>query len=113
MTSLDRDLRTRFDALRRVDAAAVPDLDALLAKSRARPRRRLVLPAVLAAAAVVIAVAGVRNARSRPPIDIVVAASGPSLVAWRSPTASLLQTPGRELLQTVPRLTSPLWLDVP
>jgi hypothetical protein len=48
---------------------------------------------------------------SRPPIDIVVAPSGPSLVAWRSPTASLLQTPGRELLQTVPRLTS-LWLDV-
>jgi hypothetical protein len=113
MTSPDPDLRARFAALRRADAATAPDLDALFAKGRARPRGRLVLPAMLAAAAVVIAVAGVRYGGSRPSIDVVVAPSAPSLVAWRSPTASLLQTPGRELLQTVPTLTSSLWLDVP
>ena len=59
MTSPDRDLQARFAALRRADAATAPDLDALLAKAPVRPRRRLLLPAILAAAAVVMAVAGV------------------------------------------------------
>ena len=111
--SPDRDLRERFAALRRVDAATVPDLDALFTRAPARPRHWLVLPAIVAAAAVAMLAVSLRFAGSRPSLEIVVEPGAPSLLAWRSPTASLLQTPGRELLQTMPTLTSALWLDVP
>ena len=112
MTVRDDDLRARFDALRRVEAAAAPDFDAVIAKPAAR-HRRIVLPATVAAAAAVMLVAGLRFAASRSSDSITVSPSEPSLLAWRSPTASLLQTPGRELLQTVPTLKSSLLQDVP
>ena len=113
MKRADHDLRARFDALRRVDTAAVPDLDRLIAKSRTRRPHWVMLPATVAAAAVVMLVAGLRFAASRPSDSVSVSPSEPSLLAWRSPTASLLQTPGRELLQTVPTLESSLLRDTP
>ena len=108
MTPGDRDLRMRFDALRRVDADAVPRLDLLVAQPRTRRPTPVVLPATVAAAAVIMLVAGLRFVATRPSVDITVSPSEPSLVAWQSPTASLLQTPGMELLQTVPTLESSL-----
>ena len=113
MTGHDHDLRARFDALRRVDAGAVPGFDLLIAEAAARRPRPVVLPATVAAAAAVMLVAGLRFAASRPSVDITVSPSEPSLVTWRSPTGSLLQTPGSELLQTVPTLESSLLRGAP
>lgn len=109
MMSDDHDLRSRFDALRRVDAAAVPEVDELVARTHARPSRRVMLPAMAAAAAAIaMLVAGLRFATSRPSDGISVSLGEPSILVWRSPTVSLLQTPGKELLQTVPTLGSSL-----
>ena len=114
MKSHDDDLRSRFDALRRVDAASVPDVNALVARPAVRRVQRVVWPAtVAAAAAIVMLVAGLRFTASRPSVSISVSPSEPSLLAWRSPTASLLQTPGKEVLQTVPTLRSSLLRSVP
>jgi hypothetical protein len=44
-----------------------------------------------------------KRPRSRPPVNRLEVAMK-SLFAWRSPTASLLQTPGDELLRSLPRL---------
>ena len=109
----DQDLRSRFIALRRLDGATVPDVDSIVARRRTRRPRRAVLPAALAAAAaIVLLIAGLRFAASRPTIAISVS-SEPSILAWRSPTASLLQTPGRELLQSMPTVESSLLRHLP
>lgn len=107
----DDDLRSRFDALRRIDESAVPDLDALVARPRTRNGRPLVRVALLAAAAVIIAVVGLRVFKQPPhPVPLDAATS---IVTWQSPTASLLHTPGQELLRTVPTLRSSLLRGVP
>jgi hypothetical protein len=95
----DRDLHERFAELRRQDAAQAPEFAALLQRRARRPRPPAFFRLVIAVACVlVIAVALVRF-HSRPPAKPV-----PSLSEWRSPTDFLLQTPGRELLISVPRL---------
>jgi hypothetical protein len=45
----------------------------------------------------------IKRVRHRPPSDQMAIAMK-SLFAWKSPTASLLQTPGGELLRSLPRL---------
>jgi hypothetical protein len=98
----DRELRERFAALRREDEAGAPALERLLA--RARPRAgtgkealRLGRPALaLAAAAAVFLGIALLDPRKPPP-------SLPSITEWRSPTDFLLQTPGREVLESLPR----------
>jgi hypothetical protein len=104
--SNDDDLRVCFDALRRIDGSMAPGVDALIGRVRARRQSRLVLAPVAAAAAALIVVAGLRYRAAPAPVDLTVAPSELTLLSWRSPTASLLQTPGKELLQTVPTLTS-------
>jgi hypothetical protein len=109
MTS-DDDLRARFAALRRAERGTAPPLDAILA--RPRPPRRRASSIALAAAAVVVALLGARLVLRRPPNERA-ASRAPSVLEWRSPTASLLRTPGQELLRTVPTLRSSLLRDVP
>lgn len=109
----EHDLRLRFDALRRLDQAAVPDLDALVVRPRTRRRPVWWLPAAVAAAAAVMLAAGLHFAASRPSVVVSISPSEPSILSWRSPTASLLHTPGRELLQTVPTVRSAVLHGVP
>jgi hypothetical protein len=110
----DQDLRSRFAALRQLDGATVPDVDAIVARRPTRRPRRVLLPATIAAAAaIVLIVAGVRFTASEPSVSISVSPAEPSILAWRSPTASLLQTPGRELLQTTPTVESALLRSLP
>ena len=101
---LDRELVRRFEELRRGDEAAAPDLDRLLVRprrGRVSSRRRL----ALAAAVVVLLAAVLLLRRAAPPgsRDALRPAAG-SLAAWRSPTGSLLRTPGAELWTRVPAL---------
>ena len=110
----DQDLRSRFAALRQLDGATVPDVEAIVARRRTRRPRRILLPATVAAAAVIaLLVGGLRFAASEPSVSISVSPAEPSILAWRSPTASLLETPGRELLQTMPTVESSLLRHLP
>jgi hypothetical protein len=101
---VDRDLKQRFDALRRADAAAAPDFEAIVRRPVTR-RRPVAFRAVLVAATVLAAIGGVRLATRPTRADI------PSVMTWRSPTATLLRTPGQELLHDIPTLRSSLLGD--
>jgi hypothetical protein len=96
----DRDLRERFAAMRRGEEAGAPPIDRLLARARSGGEaRRLAGPglAIAAAAAVLMALALLPRREPPPPSPV------PLLTEWRSPTDFLLQTPGREILDTLPR----------
>ena len=86
----DNILRNAFDELRRAEAAHVPAF-------RVATRRSLKLRYAFAAIVLLIAVAVAIVPRHSPP-------QRPSITAWRAPTDFLLQTPGRELLSSVPDL---------
>jgi hypothetical protein len=97
---MDEDLKHRFAELRAHDRQRTPAFDAMLA---ARPTIRYV-PLRLAAATLVLALAGAvtavvvhRYATRFQPV---------ALASWQSPTAFLLQTPGTDLLRTVPSVTA-------
>jgi len=92
----DADLRQAFAVLRREDAKAAPIFEAVLA--RARPRRLAPLGGLLVAASVVAAILGVLVRRPDPPPPVA------SLGTWIAPTDFLLDTPGRQIVQTVPRI---------
>jgi hypothetical protein len=112
----DEELRSRFDALRRGDEGATPELSALLARPGVRARRPGVLTAVLAAAATILVVVGLRFATQPEYLanaDTDARTGAPSILTWQSPTASLLQTPGRELLHSVPTVRSSLLNSTP
>jgi hypothetical protein len=103
----DDELRSRFSKLRESDSDRAPSYRAVLDrashKSRGgvrvarRPLLRLALT-LAAAAAIVLAVGVARVSLRR---DFVP----PPLSTWTSPTASLLRTPGSDLL-TSPTLLS-------
>jgi hypothetical protein len=98
----DRDLRDLFAELRRREQQAAPSFPRVWAAAQARREPRPRLRFALAAAAIVALLLG--WPRSKP----VRAPDAPSAVArWRSPTAFLLATPGRELLSTIPALGAP------
>ena len=104
----DRELTRLFEAERRADESAAPDLDGLLTRVRPRgvrpgARRRIALALAVAGvlAAAVLLVRGGASYRGAPPADSA------QLAEWKSPTAFLLQTPGSELLTQVPTLASP------
>lgn len=94
----DARLRREFERLREEDRRGAPDFADTLAAAVARGRRRtqhLILAAVTAAAIVItIAIATSRAPRPR--------ATG-SLLTWSSPTAFLLETPGKALWKELPR----------
>lgn len=109
--SADRDLRTRFDALRRTDASEAPGFRELIGREVRRPAptailspRRLLRAAIALAAAIVFAAGVARVSRRRAPSQV-------PLSAWTSPTASLLHTPGIGLSSTSAVLTSALDLS--
>ncbi len=99
----DRDLRERFGALRREDAAEAPPFDALRAAARRRPAERS--PLVRWAPAMVIVILAVAVAlgvlRPRPAKEPLVNLAS---TRWQSPTDFLLRVPGAEYLETLPRL---------
>jgi hypothetical protein len=114
----DSELRARFDAQRRAEAGEAPSFDAMIAGARfeaadvpgtARGRRvrlrRLVYAGGLAAAAAVAAVLVIPGSRAGEDAfeeAVRVFQTDPALGAWRSPTAGLLEVPGRQLMSTVP-----------
>jgi hypothetical protein len=96
----DRDLSGRFAALRRAEEQYTPEFVSL---RRRRPRSSGSRALQLAAAAcVVIVLAAIvwQRASVRWPQDRSVA----SITEWKAPTDFLLETPGRELLRTVPAI---------
>jgi hypothetical protein len=100
--SSDETLRGRFAALRREDEQSVPGFAGLW-RARARSPRRWTYWLATAACAVVI-LAGLlwlRSVRPGSKVDKTV-----SITEWKAPTDFLLETPGREMLRTVPRLES-------
>jgi len=103
---IDRDLKQQFDALRRADRAAVPDFGALVRRPAMR-RRPVAVRAALVAATVLVAVGGFGLATRRTRDEV------PSILTWRSPTATLLRTPGQGLLHDIPMLRSSLLSDRP
>jgi hypothetical protein len=100
-TNGDADLRAAFGAVRSEDAAGAPSFEAVLARSQRGTDRQLpwLVPAVtgtVAAAAVAIAVIAAAR-RPEPHVPTAV-----SIEKWTAPTDFLLETPGRELLETMP-----------
>ena len=87
----DNRLRDAFSELRRAEAARVP---AYVAPALSRRVSRLRVGSTFAFAVVLLIVLAVVMIPRRPP--------KPSISAWRAPTDFLLQTPGRELLSSVP-----------
>jgi hypothetical protein len=102
MSSLeDSRLKKRFANLREEDRITTPPFGRTAAAPFAR--RRSVLKIALAAVPV-LAVAVILAIRThRPP-----AAVTQNLAGWSSPTAFLLETPGKQILNQTPRLGEPL-----
>jgi len=108
MSGDDRDLKEYFAAVRREEEARVP---AWRAPRSARQGGRLKLAGRLAAAvaglattiaAVVWLLPGVHVAREG--ADRAREQAGVSITSWKPATDFLLETPGRELLQSVPAI---------
>ena len=98
--SPDDMLRHRFAALRREEDQQAPEF-ATLWKARAGARRRQARWFAAAACMLValLALLWIRSVQRRPD-DKTVA----SITEWKAPTDFLLETPGRELLRTVPEI---------
>ena len=97
----DDELRSRFAELRAADERDAPEFHAVLDRANHRPirldaRTRRWLPRIAwslaAAAAIVLAIGITRESRQRRAFVPV------TLSIWTSPTASLLRTPGSELI---------------
>ena len=105
----DRDLRENFDALRREDEEAAPAFDPMwdrAARRHAFRRFTLASRQALWAAAGVAFLSGatILYRAASPPPETVSADVARAFAEWRAPTDFLLRTPGRELLETVPRV---------
>jgi hypothetical protein len=99
----ETDFREGFAALRGEDSAKTPAFETLLAGAAAGRGRGRRLPrwGGLLAAASLVAAALAAVAVLRPPRTPSRAAS---IEEWTAPTDFLLRTPGREILETVPRI---------
>ena len=84
-------LREAFETLREQETASAPRFDRMW---RARAPRSFI-PRLAFAAMLLITVAVLVFRPEKPQ---------PSITAWKAPTDFLLQTPGRELLQSIPEL---------
>jgi hypothetical protein len=98
----DRDLRDRFAVLRREEEAQAPRF-ALPLRVPVAPRGRWSAPRLVGVTvslvAMVVAVFWLGIVAPKPPRNGVAVAS---ITEWTAPTDFLLQTPGGELLRTVP-----------
>jgi hypothetical protein len=100
----DDDLRARFTELRREEEARAPEFAfpprTWAEQGRRWPAGKLIAGAVclvtMAAAVFLLRIAPQAPDRNRHTVA--------SITEWRSPTDFLLQTPGRELLRTVPSI---------
>jgi hypothetical protein len=108
----EADLRQAFAALRREDAEQAPPFDGVLTAAQLRRGRRRLAPvlgglaASVAAIVIVVVVVAVRHPPSTPP-----PAAG--IEQWTAPTDFLLRTPGREILETTPRIGARPFLALP
>jgi len=104
----DGEIRELFAEQRSMDRAQLPDYRTMRARTTAPHRNATPLSRSLVrvAAAAVFLAAGViaweRLSRAGPSHSAAVT----SIASWKSPTASLLHFPGRELLRGVPDLDS-------
>jgi hypothetical protein len=97
----ENDLRTSFANLREEDRSAAPPFGRTAAA--VSYRRRSFLPIALAAMPV-LAIAVMLAVRTHRATETIPR----DLAAWSSPTAFLLETPGKQLLNQTPRLGEPL-----
>jgi len=99
----DSELRQHFERLRDADRESVPGFAQTYERARARRRLRVsprLRPLVIgAAAAVLIVTLWMARARS-----LSHSETTPPIATWRAPTDVLLDTPGSELLGTMPAL---------
>jgi hypothetical protein len=99
----DNRLKTHFENLREEDRRATPPFARTAATAAAFSRHGSYLRIALAAMPV-LAIAVMLAVRTHRSTDAVPR----ELAAWSSPTAFLLETPGKQLLNQTPRLGEPL-----
>ena len=105
----DDDLRTRFLALRREEESLAPAF-AIPSRPWVEPAGRWSAGRLFAVTACLVAmVAGAWWLGMGPPKPEGTGQPVASLMEWKAPTDFLLQTPGRELLRTVPAIG--VWHD--
>jgi hypothetical protein len=105
MTDSDQDLRDRFRALRQEEETRAPELADLLrrvpVRASSKSARRLIVAAALLAATVATVLLfwpTLPSFHQNPGKPVV------SITQWKSPTEFLLDTPGRDILRTVPSM---------
>jgi hypothetical protein len=99
----DSNLKTHFAKLREADRSAAPPFGRMAAAAADVPRRGYSWRIALATMPV-LAIAVLLSVRSHRSTE----AAPRELAAWSSPTAFLLETPGKQLLNQTPRLGEPL-----
>jgi hypothetical protein len=104
----DNRLRTRFANLREEDQSTTPPFDRTAAAKPAFSRRGS-LVRIAFAAMPLLAIAVILAVRPHHSKDAVPR----ELSAWSSPTAFLLETPGKQLLNQTPKLGEPLLHALP
>ena len=102
LSSEDSRLRTHFANLREEDRRAAPPFGRTAAAAAFSHRRSSLRIAL--AAMPVLAIAVMLAVRTHRSTDAVPR----ELAAWSSPTAFLLETPGKQLLNQTPRFGEPL-----
>jgi hypothetical protein len=121
MTARDgeREVARALEQLRKADEASAPPFHATLKSARAgRASRRPAIGPALAAAALLVFIAGLLLLVSKHPPASRRPTSAPSsaeasLESWESPTVFLLDTPGSEVWHGLPRLPEPLPSNLP
>jgi hypothetical protein len=99
----DSRLRTHFANLREEDRSATPPFGRTAAAAAASSRRASSLRIALAAMPI-LTIAVMLAVRSYRSTHLVTR----ELAVWSSPTAFLLETPGKQLLNQTPKLGEPL-----
>jgi hypothetical protein len=118
MSEPEHEIRERFAAWRAEVERSVPPFSETVSSALRReesPARVWRVRAAIVAIVCSIAAAGIvvrQNVARHEKMPLASAsAPQPSLVTWSSPTAFLLETPGRELLRETPRFEPVLYLD--